>query len=100
MVENFECLVKALDKYKRIGKLSSNRKKSIIAQLGNVSCFMWCLDNFITDCVLYAAPSTEKFKVDMSKYTNVDTPSKTPPNEKLQKVAEKEQQEAEVAANA
>jgi hypothetical protein len=25
-------------------------------------------ENFITDCVLYAAPSTEKFKVDISRF--------------------------------
>jgi hypothetical protein len=26
-------------------------------------------DTFITDCVLYAPPSTEKFKVDLSRFT-------------------------------
>jgi hypothetical protein len=33
-----------------------------------IKSIFYCLDTFITDCLVIAAPSTEKFKVDLSKF--------------------------------
>lgn len=33
-------------------------------------CTLNWIDDFITECVLFAAPSTEKFQVDLSRFSN------------------------------
>jgi hypothetical protein len=49
LIENLEALIKKLITHKKFDP-----------------------QNFILDCVLYAAPSTEKFKVDISRFIEIE----------------------------
>ena len=60
MVENLEALVKKLLGHKKFDS-----------------------ENFITDCVLFAAPSTEKFKVDIRRFIELEEDENEQPKEKL-----------------
>ena len=60
LVENLEALVKKLLGHKKFDP-----------------------ENFITDCVLFVAPSTEKFKVDISRFIELEEDENEQPKEKL-----------------
>ena len=93
-VENLTAnLGAAIDKIKMhkkyaIGQYFIDYKYQILLK---IYLFFIVKDTFITDCVLYAPPSTEKFKVDLSRFKLIpeDEKADAQSDEKIKKQTEK-----------
>lgn len=68
LVENLAALIAKIKTHKKgpAGILISNNLFELCSRILNHLIF---LDSFITSCVLFAPPSTEKFRVDISRFT-------------------------------